>query len=356
MLTRLLRNSRTNGWLDFLKQAPPIASPTFLTIPGELRNRIYALCLLENELVYPYDYKPCGCDCPKNERVAPSVGLLAANRQISTEATPLLYGGVTFHIETGYAFMRFSSPSKHICMYSHPTEDKLYPSRHLIRSLNFEILPEILERGRQASRMRDFWRDGNFRSLSTRQRALAIHEYVKTLSETVWEQAGEVVVHMRGLRKLQLDIEKALCPQGCCRMVGHVVKALKGLKTKEGLELAVVGDMVGGEVEKVVEGLKYDASLSSRLENGYEDEDEDEDDDDSDEDEDGSDVDLDEVLGRIQDSSEGDDIPALSEVSDIDTDLDDSSSDISSASTIPPPTDMLDPGSLSRSADDDLAH
>ncbi len=337
---------RTSGWLEFLKPAPQTASSGLLTIPGELRNRIYELCLLENDHVYPYDYKPCGCDCPKGERVAPSTGILGVNRQINREATPLLYGRVIFHIETGYGFMRFSSPSKHICMFSHPTEEKLYLSRHLIRRLNFGFLPEIPERGSQASRMRDFWKDEDFRALSTRQRAQAIHEHVNDLSKAVWEQAGQVLAHMRGLQKLELDIEKVLCPQGCCRMVRHVVKVLQGLKKKENLEVTVVGDMDEGEVSRIIEGLKYDASLgdSSGL-------------DVDDEDNDGIDGDLvdSDEDGDEEEGSSDDDMLALSEMSDIDTDVADS--DISSASTIPLPTDMLDsaaaPSSSSESEKDD---
>lgn len=285
--------------------------------------------------------------------MAPSVGLLAVNRQINKEATPLLYGGVTFHIETGYAFMRFSSPSDHICMFTHPTEEKLYPSRHLIRSLNFQFLPEILERGPQVSRMRDFWQDENFRTISTRQRAQAIHEYVKTLSETVWEQAGEVIVQMRGLQNLQLDIEKAMCPQGCCRMIGHVIKALKGLKKKEDLVLTVVGDLIDGEDDRIIGGLQYDDSSGSSLDDEDDSEDDSEDEDSSDEDEA---ADEDEGSGGPSTSN----VPALSDISGIDSDVADSASDIESASnmesasTISLPLDIIDTTSGPDAEVDDL--
>ncbi len=220
-------------------------------------------------------------------------------------------------------------------MFSHPSEEKLYHSRHLIRSLNFQFLPEILERGPQVSRMRDFWKDEHFRTISTRQRAQAIHEYVKTLSEAVWEQAGEVIVQMRGLQNLQLDIQKAMCPQGCCRMVRNVVKALQGLKKKEDLILTVVGDVICGEDDKVMVGLKYETSLGSSLDDGR------------DEDEDDSEENWDE------DSDE--DMPALSDLSDIDSDVADSASDIGSASTISLPLDMFDTASATDSQADKTA-
>ena len=307
---------------------------------------------MENKDVYPYDYKPCGCECFRKERVAPSTDLLAVNRQINMEATPLLYSGVTFHVETGYGFMRFISPSKHICMFSHPSEEKLHPSRHLIRSLSFEFLPEILERGPQASRMMEFWKDESFRALSTRQRAGAIHEYTKTLCKTVWEQAGHVIVHMRGLQNLELDIGKVFCPQGCCRMVGHVVRCLKGLKKKKDLKLTVAGNMREWEVSRVIDGLKYDAAWNNS--SSWKIYDDDVDDDDG-EDYDG-DSDEDDDDGNYGDSE--DDIPTLSDISDVDTDIADSSSEISDASTISLPANLFDttstPGSSSN-IENDLA-
>ena len=249
--------------------------------------------------------------------------------------------------------MRFSSPSDHICMFTHPNGDKLFPSRHFIRSLTFKFIPEILERGPQASRTRDFWEDDSFRTMSTRRKAQAIHEYSKSLSETVWEQAAEVISEMRGLQNLKLDIDKVFCPQGCCRLVGHVIKALKGLKKREGLKLTVVGNMLGGEVKKVVEGLKYDASLGDSTE---EDHDLDEDmDEDVEEDSTEEDSDREEGSSATTDSEESgddaaqdDDMPGLSEFSvdsDMISDMEDSLSDLSSVSTISIPTNMFDTGS-----------
>ena len=240
--------------------------------------------------------------------------------------------------------MRFISPSKHICMFSHPSEEKLHPSRHLIRSLSFEFVPEILERGPQALRMKEFWKDESFQALSTRQRAGAIHEYTKTLCKTVWEQAGHVIIHMRGLQHLELDIEKVFCPQGCCRMVGHVVRCLKGLKKKKNLKLTVVGNMREWEVSRIVEGLKYEAvqdNSSLKEDDEYE-----EDDDYEDYSDEFSDEDDEE--GHYEDSE--DDMPTLSEMSDVDIDLGDSSSNISDASTISLPTDLFDINSASGSS------
>ena len=324
---------------------PKTGSKTLLAIPGELRNRIYEMCLLEDENVYPYDYMPCGCDCPKSKRVAPSVALLLVNRQINTEATPLLYGNVTFHLETGYTFMRFCAFSDHICMFSHPPEDKLFSTRHQIRSLSFKFVPEMLERGPHASRVRDFWDDDSFRIMSTRRKSQQIHTYVKSLSSTVWEQAAEVICDMRGLKKLQLNIDQAFCPQGCCRMVGHVIKALKDLRKKEGFKVTVLGDLNVAEENTVIGGLKYDASLYDRMGEDHDlDEDEDEDTEDSRAEGHSTEEDIDEEDGTTDtddDSEREDEMPGLREMS-VDSEMEDTSSDVSSVSSVSFPADMFD--------------
>ena len=186
--------------------------------------------------------------------------------------------------------------------------------------------------------MKEFWKDESFRAMSARQRAGTIHEYTKTLCKTVWEQAGHVIVHMRGLQNLELDIARVFCPQGCCRMVGHVVRCLKGLKEKKDLKLSVIGDMREWEISRVIEGLKYDAALTSS--GSLKDYDEDLEDEDDEDYSDGDSDEDDDDDGNYGDSE--DDMPTLSEISDIDTDVADSFSDMSSASPVSLPTNLFD--------------
>lgn len=284
----ILRRSRQNDGLSMIESsASEYSGPTLLTIPGELRNRIYELALLQDSKVYPFDYKPCGCDCPKHQRHPPAVALLRVNRQINREATPLLYSRVLFRLSTGYLFMKFMALGE-VCMYGSPTGSEIYPSRHLIRSLRIKFVPEHMPSEVRSGHVLDCWADPNFQLLSKKQRAQSIHRYNRDVCQAVWTNAGKVITLMRELKFLSMDLEQVFCPLGCCRMVGHVVRSLKGLRKKEGFTITVSGELQEVEKRMVLGGLKYGGQavddrsineLSEEEEEGDDDEDDSEDDD-----------------------------------------------------------------------------
>lgn len=261
--------------------------PTLLTIPGELRNRIYELVLLQDSKVYPFDYRPCSCECPKHKRHPPAVALLRVNRQINHEATPLLYSRVLFRLSTGYLFMKFMALGE-VCMYSSPAANEIYPSRHLIRSLRIKFVPEHMPSEVRSGHVMNCWADPNFQLLSKKQRAQAIHRYNREVCQAVWTNAGKVIALMRELRSLSMDLKQVFCPLGCCRMVGHVLRSLKGLRKKEGFTIIVSGELKEEEKRMMLGGLKYraqavdDDPVEELLENIDENE-EDEEDEDEDE-------------------------------------------------------------------------
>ncbi|MCJ1464965.1 hypothetical protein MMC07_003580 [Pseudocyphellaria aurata] len=248
---------RQSDELSISKPSTAEKSPsTLLAIPGELRNRIYELSLLQDNKVYPFDYKPCGCDCPKHKRHAPAVALLRVNRQINREATPLLYSRVQFRLSTGYVFMKFMALGE-VCMYGSPSAGEMYPSRHLIRSLRIKFVPEHMPTEVRSGHVLDCWADPGFQLLSKKQRARAIHRYNRDVCEAVWTNAGKVVTLMRDLKSFSMDLEQAFCPLGCCRMVGHVLKSLKGLKKKGGFTITVSGELKNQERQMILGGLQY---------------------------------------------------------------------------------------------------
>jgi hypothetical protein len=64
----------------------------FLSLPSELRNRIYELCLLRQEPIDPWiDY---------NQRQEPTPGLLCANKTVHCEANSLFYAQNRFDFTT----------------------------------------------------------------------------------------------------------------------------------------------------------------------------------------------------------------------------------------------------------------
>lgn len=253
----LIKPSLKNSLID--RDGSPLAdkrSPSLLVIPGELRIMIYKFLLLETEIIYPFDYRPCSCDCPKHKRSPPNVAILRVNRQINEEATTILYSGVTAQITTGYFFMKFMT-SGDLCMYGYPTANSFFPSRHLIQSLRIKFVPENIPSDVRSAHILGCWSDDSFRALSREGRATAIHEYNRELCEIVWTNAGKVVSQMAGLESLFLDFEHSFCPLGCCRMAEHVVGALQGIRTKANFSLAVTGELHSEELKTIMDGLSY---------------------------------------------------------------------------------------------------
>ncbi|KAM7191193.1 hypothetical protein V8F33_009064 [Rhypophila sp. PSN 637] len=73
----------------------------FLSLPGEIRNKIYRLVLCDHEVIdnYTYSQIPAHSGCARGE-LHKSAQLLRTCRQIHTEAMPILYGENTFQIDT----------------------------------------------------------------------------------------------------------------------------------------------------------------------------------------------------------------------------------------------------------------
>ena len=72
----------------------------FLNLPGELRNRIYRLHLLCDQVIDldPNNYR----------RIAPRLGLLLVSRHVHDEASKIFYGENPFRIFPRYSYCRRS--------------------------------------------------------------------------------------------------------------------------------------------------------------------------------------------------------------------------------------------------------
>lgn len=230
-----------------------VSKATLLTLPGELRNRIYELLLFHDRVVFPYGYKPCGCDCPKRRRHAPAVALLGVNRQINKEASEILYGGVTFHLSMGHQFMRFMSHGQKDA-YGIRDPSQVFPSRPLIRSLSLEFAPDNMAYDHDLKVM-GFWALESFRALSKQKRLKAIHDLNRRTCQMWWDCAGRVIKSLPLLEDLTLDVSQSFCPMGCCRMAGYVVHSLRRIRNKEGLDISVEGELNPKEKDMILEGL-----------------------------------------------------------------------------------------------------
>jgi hypothetical protein len=86
-----------------------MSKPSFLALPGEIRNQIYEECLVlpSNDEIFlfgPYDAKPSECWLSDNSplsavsRLRPYLGLLQTCKQVHAEAAPMVYARNRFHI------------------------------------------------------------------------------------------------------------------------------------------------------------------------------------------------------------------------------------------------------------------
>ena len=266
----VLNNGRLDAVLDLTEYPVTNTSTsldstaTFLTLPGELRNRIYELLLLQDDEVHPYGYRPCSCDCPKHNRHAPSLALLRVNRQINTEGTDILYTGVNFYLALDYKFFKFMTREDYGPLGVYGSLE-LYPSRHLICSLTVVFLPDYMSYY-HAEYVAASWKLPSFRIYSKKVRTQMIHQENRMACESWWNSAGKVISSMPMLRVLTVDISQSFCPLGCCRMVGYVVHSLRGMRRRKGLVVKVDGELDPQEKRMLLEGLKYNSSVIEEIE------------------------------------------------------------------------------------------
>ncbi len=241
--------------------------PSLLTIPGEIRNRIYELLLIF-ESVDAYNCAPCCVACPPREEI-PYVPILRVNRQTNKEASALLYSTSTFIISTGRDLIRFMSKPEDYCLYTPATET--FPTRAAIRSLELRFVADYIPTIYHEERMRELWQNQGFGEQSRKQRAKHLHDLDRNSSQAVWLVAGELLRMLDGLKVLTINLEQAFCPEGCCRLVKDVVRSLRKFRHKSGLEIKVKGNLDDSEVEVVTSGLKFrEAENDSNEDDGTE--------------------------------------------------------------------------------------
>ena len=262
-----------------------------LTVPGEIRNRIYRLVLNPEKLCHPYRYHAHNCGCPNWNHLPPQVQLLRVSKQVQKEATTLLYGESTFYLCTGYDAMMFMANVDHCCENHVPTPENLFRSRHLIRELSLCIIPEYASQPMQAQRVQDFWADPDFCSLSKRRRIEILHAHECYRTVSVWRDLGRLLAQLEALEVLTLDVEQAFCPYGCCRLTRSVINSFRDiylLKTAKSRRLLfrIENALDDTEKNKLINGLVSDdwseGETSDDDSDSSEDDDSESDDDDSD--------------------------------------------------------------------------
>jgi len=228
------------------------APPSLLTIPGEIRNRIYHH-LLSVRRVNVFDCAACCTACLPGETV-PDLAILRVNRQINGEASTFFYSTSTFIVSTGRDLACFMSKTDDFCLFTAVTQT--FPSRAAIRSLEIRFMADYIPIELHEQRMKELWHSAHFRAETRRRKAKHLHDLDRTASEAVWDVAGELLSMMHGLRNLTVNIEQAFCPEGCCRLVDAVTWSLRGLRRRPEVRINVTGSLDNGEVKTITKAFK----------------------------------------------------------------------------------------------------
>lgn len=247
----LIRHSLQEALTEDRSNVRPPSS--LLTIPGEIRNRIYDHLLLVGRINI-FDCAACCTACDQHETM-PDLAILRVNQQTKEEASAFLYRNSTFVVSTGRDLACFMSKTDDFCLYTAVTET--FPSRAAIRSLEVRFVADYIPTDFHEERMKELWHSTEFREETRRRKAKHLHDLDRTASEAVWAVAGELICLMHGLQNLTVNIEQAFCPEGCCRLVHSVARSLRRLCRKDDLTVNVTGSLENGEVKAVMNALKH---------------------------------------------------------------------------------------------------
>ncbi|CAL8574155.1 hypothetical protein XPA_000125 [Xanthoria parietina] len=197
----------------------------FLSLPREIRDMIYEICLVVNGEIVPYPaeyeyprYKPEHLTEQRRNYMdrKPDVALLQVNKEIREETCPILYGRNLWRMSGGTlshwdcrvrTFARFDRVLRHF--------------KHVISSSDSRDLDHGYFDARRQLRHHKFMSPDEIES--TEERMVPLHELRNYDLLQCWS------VKMRlpystdiDLETVTIDISNSWCAFGCCRLFGDV--------------------------------------------------------------------------------------------------------------------------------------
>ena len=184
---------------------------TFTTMPREIRDQIYKLCLITDKFIYPYVtyYEEMDGIEPYNKQADKlAVSLLIVSKQIRDEAAPILFGGNTFHLcLVNPCKSQISVPER---LWS--VHEKHF--RHIELAFDArDIHPDIILPA--YDEVEDFMSQPITLRYS---RITEFHEHLLRRLQILWEWKLDIIwnfVHL-GKATFRFDISNCYCTQKCC--------------------------------------------------------------------------------------------------------------------------------------------
>lgn len=208
---------------------PVSQDPSFVTLPQELRDMIYDLCL-----VYPVELAVLPSRRDRDDIATgsalrwPSAPLLAVSSMIRAQAAHAFYGKNRWMLSCRILTDEEPEIPLPALFWSHV--------RHVSVRFDCDVV-DPTEMGRIS---RDLF-TGQNASLTNIARTMVIHEERKKHLVEVWlKMCSALDIWNLQLVSLQMDFTHCYCPSGCCRMISDAnVEALSWIRPSEPPEKTV---------------------------------------------------------------------------------------------------------------------
>ena len=243
----------------------------FLSLPREIRNMIYQLALVVDEVLTPYNehYPLKEKDLAFRKRL-PTVALLGVSKLVQLEAAEYLYGGNTW---------RISSIAPTLFARSTLFGNERYVTMWNLRADYFKNMVTVFDQqdiDREDMHYQMCWLRKSEPELSSEKRMQEAHSLGEVLMADSWYNRMHALALMPNLESLSVEVGRLACHPGCCRketlrdLMQYFVEVLEYWPGKEahslenrvkvGLELSISG-LDGQQEEHILKASKFPATI-----------------------------------------------------------------------------------------------
>lgn len=216
----------------------------FYDLPYEIRQMIYAQCLVVGE-IHPYNSRDTSLRdrhsaCAKTGCDLPTVALLQVSKTIRKEAEPALYERNMVQLGSAEFSQRFFER----CLNT--SERKLW-----LKSVSMWLDDGEITEADQRAVLDTLFPERAYTEVPWAKKVQ--DAYKQYIGETVWPRKVLPLLDSCKLNTLVMDFSEALCQADCCKMCSHAVQSFRK------------GFAMGLPARFVIQGLGRGAKASRKL-------------------------------------------------------------------------------------------
>ena len=240
----------------------------FLSLSREIRNMVYELALVVDEIITPYDeHYPLEKKDLMFRNALPTVALLGVSKLVQLEATEYLYGKNTWRVTSKMPPASASSE---------------YETLWALRAGHFKHVVMVLD---QRDIDEEYVRVGNrylresMPGASLGEKMQELHSWADYAMKHSWLSKIHALAFMPNLASLCIEVGRLACHVGCCRLetlqcflevfdfhirgcdhyYEHEERSIQN-RVKAGLELTISG-LQGKEKEEILDDSGFPATI-----------------------------------------------------------------------------------------------